>query len=44
MENKADKMRDDIGKMAARMTDKELAMLYSLARAIDTRKKDSPGK
>lgn len=44
MESKADKMRDDIGKMAARMTDKELAMLYSLARAIDTRKKDAPEK
>lgn len=44
MESKADTMRKDITMMAARMTDKELAMLYSLARAIDTRKKDSPEK
>lgn len=37
-------MQQDIARMASRMTDKELAMLYSLARAIDTRQKGTTDK
>lgn len=38
MDARLDTMRKDIGKMVERMGPREVAMVYSLSRAIDTRR------
>ena len=38
MHTKTDTMRRDVGTMMQRMGPREVAMVYSLARALDTRR------
>lgn len=43
MDNRAEALRQDIISMLGRMTPRELSMVYSLARHIDTRSTQTKG-